>query len=98
MRILIPIFVLLISINILAQKTESPYIKVLAKGAIIPLKSSNATIQIVGKIAHIKITQTYHNKSNKAIEAQYVFPLSTKGAVHGMKMIIGNRTTTAKIY
>lgn len=98
MRILIPIFVLLISINILAQKTESPYIKVLTKGAIIPLKSSNATIQIVGKIAHIKITQTYHNKSNKAIEAQYVFPLSTKGAVHGMKMIIGNRTTTAKIY
>ena len=70
MRILIPIFVLLISINILAQKTESPYIKVLTKGAIIPLKSTNAAIQIVGKIAHIKITQTYHNKSNKAIDTQ----------------------------
>lgn len=98
MRILIPVFILLININISAQKTESPYIKVLTKGAIIPLKSTKATVQIVGKIAHVKITQSYHNKSNKVIEAQYVFPLSTKGAVHGMKMIIGNRTTTAKIY
>lgn len=98
MRILIPVFILLININISAQKTESAYIKVLTKGAIIPLKSTKATVQIVGKIAHVKITQSYHNKSNKVIEAQYVFPLSTKGAVHGMKMIIGNRTTTAKIY
>ena len=98
MRVLIPIFILLISFNVSAQKTESPYIKVLTKEAIIPLKSTKAVIQIVGKIAYIKITQTYHNKSNKAIEAEYVFPLSTKGAVHGMKMRIGNRSTTAKIY
>ena len=98
MRVLIPIFILLISFNVSAQKTESPYIKVLTKEAIIPLKSTKAVVQIVGKIAYIKITQTYHNKSNKAIEAEYVFPLSTKGAVHGMKMKIGNRSTTAKIY
>ena len=98
MRVLIPIFILLISFNVSAQKTESPYIKVLTKEAIIPIKSTKAVVQIVGKIAYIKITQTYHNKSNKAIEAEYVFPLSTKGAVHGMKMKIGNRLTTAKIY
>ena len=60
MRVLIPIFILLISFNVSAQKTESPYIKVLTKEAIIPLKSTMAVVQIVGKIAYIKITQTYH--------------------------------------
>ena len=55
------------------QKTESPYLQVLTKNAIIPLKSTKADVAIVGKIAHVTITQTYHNKGKTPIEGVKVF-------------------------
>lgn len=79
-------------------KTESPYLKVLTKGAIIPLKSSSADVTIVGNIAHVKITQAYQNNGKTPIEAKYVFPMSTQAAVHLMEMTVGNRTTKAVVY
>ncbi len=98
MRIVIIILIFFISLSSLAQKTESPYLKVLTKGVTLPLKSTKASVQIVGSIAHVKIVQTYHNKSNIPLEATYIFPMSTKAAVHDMKMMIGNRSINAKIY
>lgn len=89
---------LLVCSLLFAQKTESPYLQVLSKNAVIPLKSSKANVAIVGKIAHVTLTQTYHNQGNKAIEAKYVFPMSIDAAVHDMKMKIGNRTITAIVY
>lgn len=89
---------LLIGSVLFAQKTESPYLKVLTKDAIIPLQSTKADVSIVGKIAHVTITQTYHNLGAKAIEAQYVFPMSIHAAVHDMKMKVGNRAISAVVY
>lgn len=80
------------------QKTGSPYLIVNSKKAIIPLKSTKANVQITGTIAHVKITQVYQNLGNDPIEGTYVFPLSTKAAVHDMKMTIGDRTINAKVY
>lgn len=80
------------------QKTESPYLLVNSKNAVVPLKSTRADVQIVGTIAHVKITQVYQNKGNTPIEATYVFPLSTKAAVHDMRMKIGDRTVQAKVF
>ena len=98
MRVIILLSILLISVSVSAQKTESPYLEIPSKGAVIPLKSTKADVQIVGKIAHVRITQTYQNKGKTAIEAKYVFPLSTKAAVHDMTMMIGDRSVKAKIY
>jgi len=81
-----------------AQKTESPYLLVNSKTAIIPLKSTKADVQITGTIAHVKLTQVYQNLGATPIEATYVFPLSTKAAVHDMKMKIGDRSIRAKVY
>ena len=94
------IFILLLSISGVSfgQKAESPYLKVLTKSANIPLKSTKTTVQIVGVIAHVQITQTYQNLGKNAIEASYVFPMSTKAAVHDMQMIIGNRIVKAEIF
>lgn len=80
------------------QKTESPYLLVNTKGAIIPLKSTKADVQIVGTIAHVTITQRYQNKGSIPIEATYLFPLSTKAAVHNMRMKIGERSIQAKVF
>mgnify|MGYP001791272395 CR=1 FL=1 len=92
-------FFLLCSIAIgFAQKSESPYLSVSTKGAIIPLKSSKTAVEISGTIAHVQVTQTYQNKGNTPIEAKYVFPLSTQAAVHKMQMTIGDRIVNAKIF
>lgn len=81
-----------------AQKVESPYLLVSLKDADIPLKSSKAEAEISGSIAHVKITQVYQNKGETPVEAKYVFPLSTKAAVHKMEMKVGERVINAKIF
>jgi Ca-activated chloride channel family protein len=43
------------------------------------------------------VTQVYKNEGQRPIEAVYVFPSSTKAAVYGMKMTIGERTIIAKV-
>ncbi len=80
------------------QKKESPYLEVLSANAVIPLKESKAEVNITGTIAHVKMTQVYHNEGTTPIEAKYVFPLSTQAAVHDMKMKVGGRVTNAKIF
>ena len=81
-----------------AQETNSPYLLLSTKDAVIPLKASRTNVQISGAIAHVQVTQVYQNTGNESIEAKYVFPLSTQAAVHKMQMTIGNRIVNARIY
>jgi len=81
-----------------AQQKNSPYLSVASKDAVIPLKASAADVQISGTVAHVRITQTYHNQGATPIEAKYVFPMAVKAAVHKMQMEIGDRIVNAKIF
>ncbi|MGZ5507885.1 MAG: VIT domain-containing protein, partial [Limisphaerales bacterium] len=63
----------------------------------LPLKSSHAEVHINGPIAEVVVTQRYHNAGNRTINARYVFPGSTRAAVHGLTMKIGERVIKAKI-
>jgi Ca-activated chloride channel family protein len=63
----------------------------------LPLKSTSADVKIAGVIAQVRINQVFENDGKKPIEAVYVFPASTKAAVHAMRMKIGERTVEAKI-
>jgi Ca-activated chloride channel family protein len=81
-------------------KTLSPYFLVKSDDPELdqlPLKSTFAQVSISGVIADVQITQVYKNEGNKTLEAIYVFPASTRAAVYGMKMTIGERSITAKI-
>jgi len=82
------------------DKTLSPYFFVQSdesKVDQLPLKSTSAIVDIAGVIADVKVRQVYKNEGNKALEAIYIFPGSTRAAVYGMKMTIGERTIEAKI-
>ncbi|MEE9336550.1 MAG: VIT domain-containing protein [Methylococcaceae bacterium] len=83
------------------DKTLSPYFKVIGEGRgnleNLPLQDTSAQVDIVGVIADVKVRQVYQNRGETAIEAVYVFPGSTKAAVYGMKMTIGERVVVAKI-
>jgi Ca-activated chloride channel family protein len=82
------------------QKTESPYFFV--KGGDpatdqLPLKGTNVDVRISGVIADVTVTQTYRNEGTRPIEAKYVFPGSTRAAVHGLTVRLGDRIVTARI-
>ncbi|MEN6437611.1 MAG: VIT and VWA domain-containing protein [Syntrophobacter sp.] len=80
--------------------TLSPYFFVKSDDTSVdqlPLKSTSANVNIAGIIADVAVTQTYKNEGRKTLEAVYVFPASTRAAVYGMKMTIGERTITARI-
>jgi len=81
-----------------SQQTSGPYLLVSAENAQIPLKETRTDVQISGAIAHVQTTQVYQNLGTEAIEAKYVFPLSTRAAVHKMQMTIGDCTINAKIF
>ena len=80
------------------ENNKGPYLEVLTENSIIPLKESRTDVQISGTIALVQLTQVYQNKGVDTIEAVYVFPLSTKAAVHRMQMMIGDRVVHAKIF
>src|SRR5580704_10157355 len=83
-----------------ADKTESPYFVVdgAAPGVeTLPLESTRADVHIAGVISDVKVTQTYRNDGDRTISARYVFPASTRAAVYGMKMTIGDRVIVASI-
>ncbi len=106
LTIMIAALGLLVAKTVLAQpekgadKTLSPYFFVKSDDADtdrLPLKSTAAKVNISGVIADVIITQVYKNEGKKPLEAIYVFPASTRAAVYGMKMTIGERIITAKI-
>ena len=80
------------------ENNKGPYLEVLTENAVIPLKESRTEVQISGTIAHVQLTQVYQNEGVEAIEATYVFPLSTKAAVHRMQMTIGDRIIDAEVF
>ncbi|WP_156373522.1 VIT domain-containing protein [Pseudorhodoferax sp. Leaf267] len=82
------------------QQTESPYFFV--RGGLpgvdaLPLKRTAVDVQVSGVIAEVRVTQHYRNEGQRAIEADYVFPGSTRAAVGGMQVRIADRLITAQI-
>jgi Ca-activated chloride channel family protein len=82
------------------DRTLSPYFFVKSDDPAVdrlPLKATSAAVDITGVIADVRVTQVYKNEGKRTLEAVYVFPASTRAAVYGMKMTIGDRTIVAKI-
>src|SRR5215510_2390218 len=82
-----------------ADKTLSPYFFVQGDPTVdhLPLKDTKVEISISGVIADVKVVQTYRNEGVRPINATYVFPASTRAAVYGMRMRIGDQLIVARI-
>src|SRR5262245_11521555 len=84
------------------DRSLAPYLTVLGEGGPqgterVPLKETTADVSIAGVIARVQVHQLFENTGRVPIEAVYVFPASTRAAVHGVRMKIGQRTIEAKI-
>jgi Ca-activated chloride channel family protein len=83
-----------------SDKTLSPYFVVKEGDTSVdrlPLKETKADVHISGIIADVMVMQRYVNEGSRPINARYVFPASTRAAVYGMKMKIGDHIVTARI-
>lgn len=82
------------------DKTLSPYFVVISENPEtdeLPLKETSVNATIVGSIADVTVRQMYVNSGKNPLEAIYTFPMSTRAAVYGMQMTIGDRRIRAKI-
>jgi Ca-activated chloride channel family protein len=81
------------------DKTLSPYFFVQGDPSMdqLPLKDTRVDIAVSGVIADTKIVQIYRNEGSRPINARYIFPASTRAAVYGMRMRIGDQVIVAKV-
>ena len=83
-----------------ADRTLSPYFFVEGGDASIdrlPLKETRVDVAITGVIADVTVRQVYENHGTRPLHARYVFPASTRAAVYGLTMTVGNVRTVATI-
>ncbi|MET0594369.1 MAG: VIT domain-containing protein, partial [Polyangiaceae bacterium] len=83
-----------------SDKTLSPYFFIDGGDPAVdqlPLKDTRVEIAVSGVIADVTVRQIYENQGTRAIHARYVFPASTRAAVYGMTMTVGNQRIVAKI-
>lgn len=83
-----------------ADKTLSPYFFVEGGDPDVdrlPLKDTRVDVAITGVIADVTVRQIYENRGTRPIHARYVFPASTRAAVYGMTMTVGDVRIVAKI-
>ena len=81
------------------DKIESPYFKVNGEeeAKSLSLIATYVDAGISGSIADVAVKQIYVNNGSQPMEATYVFPGSTKSAVHLLKFKIEDRIIEAKV-
>jgi Ca-activated chloride channel family protein len=83
-----------------AERTLSPYFLVEggAEGVEpFALESTSVTARIDGVIADVTVQQRYRNRGDVPLHTRYVFPASTRAAVHGLVLQVGDRRVRAQI-
>ena len=63
----------------------------------LPLAHTQVDFNISGVIADVVVTQQYKNAGTRPLSARYVFPASTRAAVTGLRMRVGQQTISAVI-
>ena len=82
------------------DRTLSPYFAVTgaAPGVdALPLKATQVDASVTGVIADVTVRQRYRNEGTTPLEARYVFPASTRAAVSGLRLRVGERVVDAEI-
>jgi Ca-activated chloride channel family protein len=63
----------------------------------LPLASTKVDVAVTGVVADVTVTQVYENRGKRPLDTRYVFPASTRAAVHGLRMAIRDQVIEAKI-
>ena len=96
----LPTYALAQADDVSAERTLSPYFFVEGGDPTVdrlPLLGTTVTANVAGVIADVTVRQTYKNDGQRPLHARYVFPASTRAAVNGLSMTVGNQIVYAKI-
>ncbi len=63
----------------------------------LPLREVTVHAEISGVVAAVSLTQLWENTGATPLDATWVFPLSTRAAVHALEMRVGGRRIVATI-
>lgn len=83
-----------------AERTLSPYFQVEGgEEGVEPfaLESTRVNARIDGVIADVTVQQRYRNGGDVPLHTRYVFPASTRAAVHGLTLQVGDKRVRAQI-
>jgi Ca-activated chloride channel homolog len=81
-----------------AATGAAPYLAA-ADGSVeaLPLVLTSVEVGIAGVVADVRVKQVYENRGSVPIEAVYVFPGSSRAAIHGLELRIGERVIRADV-
>ncbi len=65
--------------------------------SLVPLEALDWDISILESVMELKISQTYANNSDSAIETEYVFPVDDDMAICALEVKVGDKTIVGKI-
>jgi len=65
--------------------------------AVVPLSDVDFDVAVSGPLADVRITQTFHNPTDQAVEAVYLFPLHERAVVDEMVIRLEGRTIEGRI-
>jgi Ca-activated chloride channel family protein len=63
----------------------------------LPLLATDVRVEIAGVVARVRVRQSYKNDGTRPLHARYVFPASTRAAVHGLRLTAGDHVVAARI-
>jgi Ca-activated chloride channel family protein len=105
--VVVVLCVLLVPLDVAAQRDSVPADKPLSPFFFVeggdpaidrlPLKDTRVDVAISGVIADVTVRQVYENRGTRPIHARYIFPASTRAAVYGMTMSVGDVRIVARI-
>ncbi len=58
---------------------------------------TDMNVTVSGSVARVRVTQAFHNSSDRWMEATYLYPLPEDGAVDSLKMVVGQRVIVGRI-
>lgn len=67
------------------------------EGQPVALRHTHVEAEVSGFVARVTVTQTYESDAPEPIEAVYTFPLPENAAVHGLRMVVGERVIEAEV-
>ncbi|MBE9040854.1 VWA domain-containing protein, partial [Oscillatoriales cyanobacterium LEGE 11467] len=62
-----------------------------------PLQHMAVVARIAGNLSRVRVRQTFANRSDRSLEATYIFPLPCGAAVDRLQVRIGERTISGRI-
>lgn len=65
--------------------------------AVAPVQESEVEITVRGLLAEAEVRQAFTNPGEGWVEGIYVFPLPTEAAVHGLRLVVGERIIEGRI-